>query len=104
MAMQREHEQEAIGGVGSTGLTIIVRIPTPLRKLTGDESVVTGEGATLAQCIDGLEVRYGHRNAPPAPGVGRKERGLVGARRSRCARAWELKPWQRAQRCPSASA
>ncbi len=58
MAMQREPEQEAIGGTGSAGLTITVRIPMPLRKLTGEESVVAGEGSTLAECIDGLEARY----------------------------------------------
>ena len=58
MAMQRESEQEAIGGTGSGDLTITVRIPMPLRKLTGEESVVAGEGATLAECIDGLEARY----------------------------------------------
>ena len=58
MAMQREPEQEAIGGTGSAGLTIVVRIPTPLRKLTGEEAVVAGEGSMLAECIDGLEARY----------------------------------------------
>ena len=58
MAMQREPEQEAIGGTGSGKLTITVRIPMPLRKLTGEESVVAGEGSTLAECIDGLEARY----------------------------------------------
>ena len=58
MAMQREPEQEAIGGTGSGELTITVRIPMPLRKLTGEESVVAGEGSTLAECIDGLEARY----------------------------------------------
>ena len=58
MAMQREPEQEAIGGTGSAGLTITVRIPMPLRKLTGEEAVVAGEGSTLGECIDGLEARY----------------------------------------------
>jgi len=58
MAMQREPEPEAIDGTGSAGLTITVRIPMPLRKLTGEESVVAGEGSTLAECIDGLEARY----------------------------------------------
>lgn len=58
MAMQREPEQEAIGGAGSAGLTITVRIPMPLRKLTGEEAVVAGEGSTLGECIDGLEARY----------------------------------------------
>ncbi len=58
MAMQREPEQETKGGTGSAGLTITVRIPMPLRKLTGEESVVAGEGSTLGECIDGLEARY----------------------------------------------
>ncbi len=58
MAMQREPEQETAGATGSGELTITVRIPMPLRKLTGEESVVAGEGATLAECIDGLEARY----------------------------------------------
>ncbi len=58
MAMQREPEQETKGGTGSASLTIIVRIPMPLRKLTGEESVVAGEGSTLGECIDGLEARY----------------------------------------------
>jgi len=58
MAMQREPEQETKGGTGSAGLTITVRIPMPLRKLTGEESVVAGEGSTLGECIEGLEARY----------------------------------------------
>ena len=58
MAMQREPEQEPSGGTGSAGLTITVRIPVPLRKLTGEEAVVAGEGSTLGECIDGLEARY----------------------------------------------
>jgi len=56
--MQREPEQETKGGTGSAGLTITVRIPMPLRKLTGEESVVAGEGSTLGECIEGLEARY----------------------------------------------
>jgi molybdopterin synthase sulfur carrier subunit len=58
MAMQRESEQVPGGGAEGAGLSIVVRIPTPLRKLTGEEAVVAGEGETLAQCIDGLEARY----------------------------------------------
>jgi molybdopterin synthase sulfur carrier subunit len=58
MAMQREPEQTPSGGAEGVGLSIIVRIPTPLRKLTDDEAVVAGEGETLAQCIEGLETRY----------------------------------------------
>jgi len=56
-AMQREPEQyQAEQGVLSTSVT--VRIPTPLRKLTLDADVVTGEGETLAECIDSLESRF----------------------------------------------
>jgi molybdopterin synthase sulfur carrier subunit len=57
MAMQRQPEEYAIGQDNMT-LSVIVRIPTPLRKLTEDAAVVTGEGETLAQCIDSLESRY----------------------------------------------
>ena len=57
MAMQRQPEEYAIGQ-DNMALSVIVRIPTPLRKLTNDEAVVTGEGETLAQCIDSLESRY----------------------------------------------
>ena len=58
MAMQREPEQTPSGGAEGVGLSITVRIPTPLRKLTNDEAVVPGEGETLAACIEGLEARY----------------------------------------------
>jgi molybdopterin synthase sulfur carrier subunit len=58
MALYRDPEQTPGGGGDNIGLTVTVRIPTPLRKLTNDESVVAGEGETLAQCIDGLEARY----------------------------------------------
>ena len=58
MALYRDPEQDPISGGGNIGLTIIVRIPTPLRKLTNDESVVAGEGETLGECIEGLEVHY----------------------------------------------
>ncbi|TMB99117.1 MAG: MoaD/ThiS family protein [Chloroflexi bacterium] len=39
-------------------LTVIVRIPTPLRKLTDDKDVVAGDGETLIECIDGLDRQY----------------------------------------------
>jgi len=39
-------------------MTIVVRIPTPLRKLTEGQDVVAGEGETLLDCINGLESRY----------------------------------------------
>lgn len=57
MAMQRQPEEYAVGQ-DNMALSVIVRIPTPLRKLTNDEAVVTGEGETLGQCIDSLESRY----------------------------------------------
>ena len=57
MAMQREPEQYATTQ-GNEALSVIVRIPTPLRKLTQDQDVVTGEGETLKECIDSLESRF----------------------------------------------
>lgn len=36
-------------------MAVTVRIPTPLRKLTGEQDTVTAEGSTLAQLIDALE-------------------------------------------------
>ncbi len=40
-------------------MSITVRIPTPLRKLTKDQDAVTvDEGGTLAQLIDALEERH----------------------------------------------
>jgi molybdopterin synthase sulfur carrier subunit len=57
MAMQREPEEYKTAQE-SFSLSIIVRIPTPLRKLTGERDVVTGQGETLLQCIDGLETQY----------------------------------------------
>ncbi len=39
-------------------MSITVRIPTPLRKLTQDQDVVTSDGATLLACIDGLEGQF----------------------------------------------
>ncbi len=39
-------------------MSITVRIPTPLRKLTNEEDVVSGDGGTLLACIDGLDGRY----------------------------------------------
>lgn len=57
MAMQREPE-EYVGGQDNMTLSTIVRIPTPLRKLTDGQDVVTGEGETLKECIDSLESRF----------------------------------------------
>ena len=39
-------------------MTVIVRIPTPLRKLTEEKDVVSGDGDTLLECIDGLDRQY----------------------------------------------
>jgi molybdopterin synthase sulfur carrier subunit len=35
-----------------------VRIPTPLRKLTGDQEVVTAEGATIADILSNLDATF----------------------------------------------
>ena len=35
-----------------------VRIPTPLRKLTGDKEVVVTEGATIADILTNLETTF----------------------------------------------
>jgi len=58
MAMQREPEWGVLPGQESLSLSVIVRIPTPLRKLTNDQDVVTGSGETLSLCIDGLEAQF----------------------------------------------
>lgn len=58
MAMEREPEWAVQPGQDSLRLSIIVRIPTPLRKLTDEQDVVPGEGETLAVCIDGLDAQY----------------------------------------------
>ena len=39
-------------------MSVTVRIPTPLRKLTNEQDVVTGDGGTLMACIDGLDDEY----------------------------------------------
>jgi molybdopterin synthase sulfur carrier subunit len=39
-------------------MTIPVRIPTPLRKLTLNQEVVEAEGATIREIIDSLESNY----------------------------------------------
>lgn len=36
-------------------MPISVRIPTPLRKLTGEQEVVQAEGATIAEILGSLE-------------------------------------------------
>ena len=39
-------------------MTIPVRIPTPLRKLTQNQEVVEAEGSTIRELIDSLENNY----------------------------------------------
>ncbi len=39
-------------------MSVTVRIPTPLRKLTNELDVVSGDGGTLIACIDSLEGQY----------------------------------------------
>ena len=39
-------------------MSVTVRIPTPLRKLTNELDVVSGDGGTLASCIESLERQY----------------------------------------------
>jgi molybdopterin synthase sulfur carrier subunit len=39
-------------------MTIPVRIPTPLRKLTENQEVVDAEGGTIRELIDNLEHTY----------------------------------------------
>ena len=58
MAMQREPQKDVLPGQDSLRLSIIVRIPTPLRKLTNEQDIVSGDGETLTACIDGLEAQY----------------------------------------------
>lgn len=39
-------------------MTVTVRIPTPLRKLTNEKDIVQGDGGTLSACIDALDSQY----------------------------------------------
>lgn len=39
-------------------MSVTVRIPTPLRKLTNDLDVVSSDGGTLLACIETLERQY----------------------------------------------
>lgn len=39
-------------------MSVTVRIPTPLRKLTNELDVVSGDGGTLMACVDSLEQQY----------------------------------------------
>jgi len=58
MAMQREPQRDILPGQDNLRLSVIVRIPTPLRKLTNEQDIVSGDGETLRACIDGLEAQY----------------------------------------------
>ena len=39
-------------------MSVIVKIPTPLRKLTADQDSVSADGASLSECITSLESSY----------------------------------------------
>jgi molybdopterin synthase sulfur carrier subunit len=39
-------------------VSVIVRIPTPLRKLTADQDSVSTDGASLSECISSLEASH----------------------------------------------
>ena len=39
-------------------MSVVIKIPTPLRKLTAERDTVTSEGENLAQCILQLETEY----------------------------------------------
>lgn len=39
-------------------MSVTVRIPTPLRKLTKDESEVTASGGTIREIVDDLEASF----------------------------------------------
>jgi len=39
-------------------VSVIVRIPTALRKLTADQDRVAADGASLSECISSLEASY----------------------------------------------
>ncbi len=39
-------------------MSVMVRIPTPLRKLTKEQDVVSADGGTLIACIEGLDQHY----------------------------------------------
>ncbi len=45
-------------------MTATVRIPTPLRNLTGDQAAVTVEGGTVGEVVDNLDAAH--------PGIGER--------------------------------
>ena len=48
-----------------------VRIPTPLRKLTGEQRTVQARGTTLAEVLDDLDCRFPGIKARVVDGDGR---------------------------------
>lgn len=39
-------------------MSVIVRIPTPLRKVTGDQDSISTDGNSLGECIDALDAAF----------------------------------------------
>jgi molybdopterin synthase sulfur carrier subunit len=39
-------------------MSVTVRIPTPLRKLTNEQDVVSGSGDTLMACVEALDQQF----------------------------------------------
>ncbi|HLZ71550.1 MAG TPA: ubiquitin-like small modifier protein 1 [Dehalococcoidia bacterium] len=39
-------------------MSVKVKIPTPLRRITGQRDIVEGGGASLAECISGLDGQF----------------------------------------------
>ncbi|HZP25963.1 MAG TPA: ubiquitin-like small modifier protein 1 [Dehalococcoidia bacterium] len=39
-------------------MSVKVRIPTPLRKLTAEQDIVSGDDGDLLTCIEGLEQQF----------------------------------------------
>jgi molybdopterin synthase sulfur carrier subunit len=39
-------------------MSVVVKIPAPLRSLTGNQESVTADGASLQECINGLDSAY----------------------------------------------
>ncbi len=39
-------------------MSVTVRIPTPLRKLTNEQDVVSSDGGTLMACIEALDQQF----------------------------------------------
>ena len=39
-------------------MSVKIRVPTPLRRLTDNQDILTGDGGSLVECINGLEARF----------------------------------------------